>query len=163
MQRFRDDFNYIHQKTTKVLIFILLSKIKDHTLSIKNEELRERLHEKRLRKTNLLRNWKSSSRRVIVISSDNLSDNRFLRWYVEKALKKIRMLQKVIDLLIFKLFFQRVIKKLMQNVDLKKNISIDLKIQRTTIDVLQKVVEEFLMKSFKSKYILLIMIERIKH
>ncbi len=73
------------------------------------------------------------------------------------------MLQKVIDLLIFKLFFQRVIKKLMQNVDLKKNISIDLKIQRTTIDVLQKVVEEFLMKSFKSKYILLIMIERIKH
>jgi histone H3/H4 len=73
------------------------------------------------------------------------------------------MLQKVIDLLIFKLSFQRVIKKLMQNVDLKKNMSIDLKIQRATIDVLQKVVEEFLMKSFENKYILLIIIERIKH
>jgi histone H3/H4 len=73
------------------------------------------------------------------------------------------MFQKVIDLLIFKLFFHRVITKLMQNVDLKKSMSIDLKIQRTTIDVLQKVVEEFLMKSFENKYILLIMIERIKH
>jgi histone H3/H4 len=72
------------------------------------------------------------------------------------------MLQKIIDLLIFKLSFQRVIKKLIQNV-VKKNMNIDLKIQRMTIDVLQKVVEEFLMKSFESKYILLIMIERIKH
>ncbi len=46
------------------------------------------------------------------------------------------MLQKIIDLLIFKLSFQRVIKKLMQNVDLKKSMNIDLKIHRTTIDAL---------------------------
>jgi histone H3/H4 len=80
-----------------------------------------------------------------------------------QALREIRVLQKVIDSLILKLSFQRVVKKLMQHVDLKKNMSFDLKIQRVVIDTLQKAIEKFLVKTFKSKYILLIMLERFKH
>jgi histone H3/H4 len=65
-------------------------------------------------------------------------------------------LQKTTNLLIFKLSFQRLVKKLMQHVNLKKNIECDLKIQRAIIDAFQEVVEEFLMKSFQSMNLLIL-------
>ncbi len=57
--------------------------------------------------------------------------------------------------MILKLFFQRLVKKFMQHVNLKKNIECDLKIQRAIIDAFQKVVEEFLIKSFESMNLLI--------
>jgi hypothetical protein len=42
----------------KILIFILLSKIKNRTQQKQNAKLREKFHEKRFQKTNLLKNRK---------------------------------------------------------------------------------------------------------
>ncbi len=76
--------------------------------------------------------------------------------HIKKALKEIRILQKTTDLLILKLFFQRLVKKFMQHVDLKKNIECDLKIQRAVIDAFQKIGEEFLMRSFENMNLLIL-------
>ncbi len=65
-------------------------------------------------------------------------------------------MQKITNLLNFKLFFQRLVKKFMQYVNLKKNIKYDLKIQRIIINVFQKIVEKFLMKSFKNINLLIL-------
>jgi hypothetical protein len=58
MRKLKNDFDYIHQKTTKVLTLILLSKIRNRTQQKHNAKLREKFHEKRFRKTNLLKNRK---------------------------------------------------------------------------------------------------------
>ncbi len=62
----------------------------------------------------------------------------------------------MIDLLISKILFQRIVKEFMQHVNLKKSMNFDLKIQEVVLNALQETIEKFLMKSFKSKYVLML-------
>ena len=82
---------------------------------------------------------------------------------LNKALKEIRVLQKIIYLLLFKLSFQRVVKKLMQHVKLKRDMSFDLRIQRVVMNALQKTVEDFLIKNFENKNVLMLEISYINN
>jgi histone H3/H4 len=84
---------------------------------------------------------------------DSLYDNLFTVLYfanliTDKALREIKILQRVTDLLMSRLSFQRVVKNIMLD-----QIRKDLRIQRSAMNALQKATEEFLVKTFESKLI----------
>jgi histone H3/H4 len=83
----------------------------------------------------------------------SLYDNLFTVLYfanliTDKALREIKILQRVTDLLMSRLSFQKVVKNIMLD-QIKK----DLCIQRNAMNALQKATEEFLVKIFENKLI----------
>jgi histone H3/H4 len=72
----------------------------------------------------------------------------FVNLITNKALREIKILQRVTDLLMSRLSFQRIIKNIMLDQIMK-----DLRIQKNAVNALQKATEEFLVKTFESKLI----------
>ncbi len=79
--------------------------------------------------------------------------NSIINAILNKALREIRILQRVTNLLMSRMLFQRVIKKILQKHELmtKKHLQ-DLRIQRNVLNALQKVCEDFLIKTFESMF-----------
>jgi histone H3/H4 len=72
----------------------------------------------------------------------------FVNLIINKALREIKILQRVTNLLISRLFFQKVMKNIMRDQTTK-----DLRIQRSAVDALQEAIEEFLVRTFENKLI----------
>jgi histone H3/H4 len=71
---------------------------------------------------------------------------------LNKALREIRTLQRVTNLLMLRLFFQRVIKNILQKHEMIKRKHLKkLRIQRSAFNALQEVTEDFFVKTFESK------------
>jgi histone H3/H4 len=75
----------------------------------------------------------------------------FVNLIINKALREIKTLQRVTNLFLSRLFFQKVMKNIMRDQTTK-----DLRIQRNAVNVLQETIEEFLVKTFESKLIIII-------
>jgi histone H3/H4 len=72
---------------------------------------------------------------------------------IDKTLRKIKIMQRSTDLLMFRFSFQRVIKEIMKNEQrIKKQHMLNLRIQKRTLDALQKVIKSFLVETFESEF-----------
>jgi histone H3/H4 len=79
--------------------------------------------------------------------------NSIIDAILSKALREIRTLQRVTNLLMSRMLFQRVIKKILQKHELMREKHLqDLRIQRSVLDALQEVCEDFLVETFKSMF-----------
>jgi histone H3/H4 len=79
--------------------------------------------------------------------------NSIIDAILNKALREIRTLQRVTNLLMSRMLFQRVIKKILQKHELMREKHLqDLRIQRNVLNALQKVCEDFLVKTFESMF-----------
>ncbi len=77
--------------------------------------------------------------------------NSIIDAILDKVLREIRILQRVTNLLMSRMLFQRMIKKILQKHELmrKKHLQ-DLRIQRSVLNALQKVCEDCFIKTFES-------------
>jgi histone H3/H4 len=72
---------------------------------------------------------------------------------LNKALREIRTLQRATNLLMPRLLFQRVIKNILQKREMTRKKHLEkLRIQRNALNALQKVIEDFLVKTFEDKF-----------
>jgi histone H3/H4 len=79
--------------------------------------------------------------------------NSIINAILNKILREILILQRVTNLLMSRMLFQRIIKKILQKHELiKKKHLQDLRIQRNVLNALQKNCEDFLIKTFKSMF-----------
>jgi histone H3/H4 len=70
-----------------------------------------------------------------------------------KTLREIKVMQKFTDLLMSRLLFQRVVKKIMKNEKrIKKQHMLNLRIQKKALNALQKTIEEFLIEILKNEF-----------
>ncbi len=61
-------------------------------------------------------------------------------------------MQKFIDILMSRISFQRVVKKIMKNeTQIREQHMSDLRIQKNALNALQKAIEDFLVKIFESQ------------
>jgi histone H3/H4 len=75
-----------------------------------------------------------------------------LSFNLDKALREIRILQRVTNLLMSRLFFQRVVKDIMQKQKLTKEKHLEeLRIQKNALNALQKAAKELFVKIFENK------------
>jgi histone H3/H4 len=62
-------------------------------------------------------------------------------------------MQRFTNLFMFRLFFQRVVKEIMKNEQrIKKQHMLNLRIQKKTLNALQKVIKSFLVETFESEF-----------
>ncbi len=75
-----------------------------------------------------------------------------LKTILDKVLREIRTLQRVTSLLMLRLFFQRVMKNILQKHEMTREKHLkELRIQRSALNALQEVIEDFFVKTFESK------------
>jgi histone H3/H4 len=86
---------------------------------------------------------------------DSLYDNLLIVCWlrlIDKTLRKIKVMQKSTNLLMSRLSFQRVIKKIMKNEErTKKQHMMNLRIQRSALNALQKITKDFFIEIFESE------------
>jgi hypothetical protein len=138
-----------------------------HIISFENLQDKKSFSDKRLFSEKKLFDDKKLSRKIYKVKSkkkiihvvnkfyDNLYDNFltmlcFANLIINKALREIKTFQRVTNLLMSQLFFQRVMKNIMRDQTTK-----DLRIQRSAVNA-QKAIEEFLVRTFESKLIVYI-------
>jgi histone H3/H4 len=136
-----------------------------HITSFENLQDKKSFNDKRLSKEKKLSDDKKLSRKIYKVKSkkkithvvskfyDNLYNNSltmlcFANLIINKALREIQTLQRVTNLLMSRLFFQRVMKNIMRDQTTK-----DLRIQRNAVNAFQKTIEEFLVRTFENKLI----------
>ncbi len=62
-------------------------------------------------------------------------------------------MQRFTNLFMFRLFFQRVVKEIMKNEQrIKKQHMLNLRIQKRTLNALQKVIENFFVETFENEF-----------
>jgi len=72
------------------------------------------------------------------------------------ALREIRKYQKITENLIFKMIFERLIRKIMHDYAWANMLQYDFRIQRSVLNALQEVTEDFMIFFIKSKCITLL-------
>ncbi len=157
------NFFFTHFVFTSFLICITSFRI--HIISFENLQDKKAFSDKRLFSEKKLSDDKKLSRKIYKVKSkkkithvinkfyDSLYDNSltmlcFVNLIINKALREIKILQRVTNLLISRLFFQKVMKNIMRDQTTK-----DLRIQRSAVDALQEAIEEFLVRTFENKLI----------
>ncbi len=79
--------------------------------------------------------------------------NSIIDAILNKTLREIRILQRVTNLLMLRMLFQKVIKKILQKHELMREKHLqDLRIQRSVLNVLQEICEDFLIKTFENMF-----------
>ncbi len=160
------NFFFAHFVFTSSLMRIISSRI--HIISFENLQNKKSFNDRRLFSEKKLSDDKKLSRKIYKVKSkkkiihvvnkfyDNLYDNSltmlcFINLIINKTLREIKTLQRVTNLLMSQLFFQKVMKNIMRDQTTK-----DLRIQQNAVNALQKAIEEFLVKTFESKLIVYI-------
>ncbi len=97
--------------------------------------------------------------KVNVYFYDNLYDSLFIICWlrlINKTLREIKVMQKSTNLFMSRLSFQRVIKKIMKNEErIKEQHMMNLRIQRSALNALQKVTKDFFIEIFESEFIII--------
>jgi histone H3/H4 len=139
-----------------------------HIISFENLQNKKLFSDKRLFSEKKLFVDKKLSRKIYKVKSkkqithvvnkfyDNLYDNSltmlcFANLIIDKAFREIKTLQRVTNLLMSRLSFQRMMKNIMRDQTTK-----DLRIQRSAVDAFQEAIKEFLVKTFENKLIVYI-------
>jgi histone H3/H4 len=157
------NFFFAHFVFTSFLMRIVSSRI--HIIFFNNSHDKQLSIDKKLSSDKKLSDDKKLSRKIYKVKNkkkifhainkfyDSFYDSLFTMLYfvnliTDKALREIKILQRVTNLLMSRLSFQRVVKNIMLD-QIRKN----LRIQKNEMNALQEATEEFLVKTFKSKLI----------
>jgi histone H3/H4 len=160
------NFFFAHFVFTSFLIRVISSRI--HIISFENLHDKKSFSDKKLSSDKKLFDDKKLSRKIYKVKNkkkiihvvnkfyDNFYDNFltmlcFVNLIINKTFREIKTLQRVTNLFMFRLFFQKMMKNIMRDQTTK-----DLRIQRNVVNAFQKTIEEFLVKIFESKLILYI-------